>query len=479
MPTAINLPAANLVPREQGGRVFYEAKFRFNGKQVWRRIGPAWLEVDPTERAGSPRSERFRRRRGRVPPGYFDERAAHVRAAEIVKKHVDDADNAVRIKEERRLAGATFREVALAYLDWLENVKMGAPSTLRQHRSDLAEPGVPYKRGSGVTLGYIMDALGDKPASRATVEDVDDLLGMIAATGVSARTVNRHRDVMRAVFSFGMRSSKFKLKQNPARDADSHAIPAARVLVYYTPDEVETLASALEDGLHHQIDPRHARSCSSRVGERCNCTPTYGSRSVVFATPKEARDYCRQNRAADELAADRRDADAVRVAVYLGLRMGELLALRVGDIDWAGSAVLVQRAISAGVEKGTKTGHARQVPLGRQAADALTRVLDREDFTSPDDFVFCNAFGRRLDDSALRRRYKLARDEAGLRPLRWHDLRHTFGSLLVAGGIDLVRVKDAMGHAQLATTNRYLHARPATESAEDFTGAFDRTARAA
>ena len=45
----------------------------------------------------------------------------------------------------------------------------------------------------------------------------------------------------------------------------------------------------------------------------------------------------------------------------------------------------------------------------------------------------------------LRRRYKLARDAAGPRPLRWHDLRHTFGSSLVAGGIDLVSVKDAMG----------------------------------
>jgi site-specific recombinase XerD len=59
--------------------------------------------------------------------------------------------------------------------------------------------------------------------------------------------------------------------------------------------------------------------------------------------------------------------------------------------------------------------------------------------------------------------------------LRWHDLRHTFGSLLVAAGIDTVTVKAAMGHSRITTTERYLHARPATQSAAAFTGAFARS----
>lgn len=69
----------------------------------------------------------------------------------------------------------------------------------------------------------------------------------------------------------------------------------------------------------------------------------------------------------------------------------------------------------------------------------------------------------------MRRRYERARDAAQLPALRFHDLRHTYGSLLVAGGIDLVSVKSAMGHANMSTTERYLHARPATELAERFT----------
>lgn len=87
--------------------------------------------------------------------------------------------------------------------------------------------------------------------------------------------------------------------------------------------------------------------------------------------------------------------------------------------------------------------------------------------------MFANRFGRRLDPSALRRRFERARDAAGLEPLRFHDLRHTYGSLLVAGGIDLPSVKAAIGHSHLSTTERYLHARPAGELAERFTRALD------
>ena len=86
--------------------------------------------------------------------------------------------------------------------------------------------------------------------------------------------------------------------------------------------------------------------------------------------------------------------------------------------------------------------------------------------------VFCNALGRPLDGSALRRRYRRAQDAAEVRPLRFHDLRHTFGSLLAARGVDVVTIQSAMGHSALSTTSRYLHARPASEQAQAFTAAF-------
>ena len=149
------------------------------------------------------------------------------------------------------------------------------------------------------------------------------------------------------------------------------------------------------------------------------------------------------------------------------------MALKWGDIDFSGHKLTVRRAISAGVEAtSTKSRRAREVPLPDQAAAALDRLSKRSEFTGLDEYVFANRWGRRLDPTALRRRFQRARDPAELPPLRFQDLRHTYGSLLVAGGVDLQSVKAAMGHSRITTTERYLHARPATEQAARFTLAF-------
>jgi integrase len=419
---------ASLVIRTKGTEAYYDAKFRHGGKQIMRRVGPAWMSRDG--------SGNWVPRKGRIAVGYFDERRAHVRAAAIAEAYVRDLVETERVDRERRTRGVTFREVAHAYLDWLENIRGAKPSTMNSHRSDLAEPGTPHKRGDGVKAGYIMAALGDTPATKVTTEQVDAVLSAVAATGISPRSVNRYREIMVAVFNFGMKSSRFNLPSNPAMRSDRRRPQAPGALIFYTPEEVEALARTLAEGRHRDIRPYHSERLPYQVRE------------------------------------DEQDAEAVRVAAYCGLRLGELLVLRWRNVDWRGSALTIERAISAGIEGTTKSGLVRRVPMADQAAAALDRLSRRDHFTSPDDLVFGNAIGRPLDGSALRRRYKRARDAAGLRPLRWHDLRHTFGSLLVAGGVDLVTVKDAMGHAQLTTTSRYLHARPATETAAKFTSAF-------
>jgi integrase len=195
----------------------------------------------------------------------------------------------------------------------------------------------------------------------------------------------------------------------------------------------------------------------------------YGIKESSFSLPRNPVD----------VADDARDAELVRVAAYAGLRVGELLALRWGDVDFAGSAITVARAMSLGIESSPKSGRVRRVPLPAQAAAALKRLKRRRDFTSQADRVFCNALGRTLDGSAVRKRFKRARDSAKLRPLRFHDLRRTYGSLLAAAGIDLVSIQSVMGHSALSTTSRYLHARPVSEQAEAFTRAFESPAQAA
>ncbi len=96
------------------------------------------------------------------------------------------------------------------------------------------------------------------------------------------------------------------------------------------------------------------------------------------------------------------------------------------------------------------------MPLAPAVAEALARLGQRELFTAADDLVFPGVAGRFLDASALSRRYKAALKRADLRPLRFHDLRHTFGTRMIAKA-DIRRVQEWMGHADVATTMKYLH----------------------
>jgi integrase len=430
-PMPVPKPSASIVVREHRDQPFYEAKFRYRGRQIKRRIGPAWLERDP-DTGG------WRRHRGRLAEGSYDERAAHVAAAQLVDEYVDELAASERDEHERRSRGVMFREVAHAYLRWLEDVAGAKPSTLRDHRNVLCEPGVPHKRGQGTTAGHVMAALGNRPAAKITTREIESLLTKISDTGASPRTINKYRNVVSAIFGYGCKASTFSLPANPARDADKRREPHPGALVFYSPEEVEAIALALAAG-EHRTPPKTA------VGEQL---------SEV------------------QHMDDQQDAEMVRVAAYAGLRQGELLALRWRDVDFAGSALTIARAMSAGVESSTKSGRIRRVPLADQAAAALDRVSKREHYTEPSDLVFCNVFGRPLDDSALRRRYTAAQAAADVRSLRFHDLRHTFGSLLAMRGIDVVTIQRAMGHSALTTTSRYLHARPASEQADVFTRAF-------
>jgi integrase len=278
-----------------------------------------------------------------------------------------------------------------------------------------------------------MQALGDKPARMITTREIDELLRTVAATGVSARAVNKTRIIIAAAFNYGMRESAFALPGNPALAADVRREPHPGVLLYYSPAEVEAIAHGLATGV------RRSRPDA---------------------------------RSADQIAIDEQDAELIRVAAYTGLRLGELLALGWRDVDFGADVLTISRAMSAGIETSTKSGRVRRVPLPAQAAAALQRLTQRGDFTAPSDFVFADPYGRALNSVTVQKRFKQARDAVGARRLRFHDLRHSYGSWLAAAGTDLVTIKDAMGHSALSTTGRYLHARPASEQAAAFTRAF-------
>ena len=111
------------------------------------------------------------------------------------------------------------------------------------------------------------------------------------------------------------------------------------------------------------------------------------------------------------------------------------------------------------------------MPLADQPAAALARLAERERFSGRDDLVFSSAVGTYLDPSAVRRRYRRAQAAAGLRSLRFHDLRHSFGSLVIRE-FDPAAVKAFMGHAKISTTERCLHARSRRTDVVRLTKAF-------
>jgi integrase len=170
-------------------------------------------------------------------------------------------------------------------------------------------------------------------------------------------------------------------------------------------------------------------------------------------------------------AASPRDALLYRVAAFAGLRRGELVSLRWRHIDFARSLMHIVENVSAGQDARVKDGEGRTVPLAPQIAEVLAAW--RPDGASEDELVFPGALPeRKLDGDALSARYCKARDAAGLRRLRFHDLRHTFGSLAVDGGASLVQVQAWMGHADVKTTMRYLHTKSRTEDAALLGAAF-------
>jgi integrase len=160
-----------------------------------------------------------------------------------------------------------------------------------------------------------------------------------------------------------------------------------------------------------------------------------------------------------------------KVAAFTGLRQGELLALRWSDVDFVGGLLHVRRNFTGGREKVPKGKRVRSVPMMAEVVDTLARLKNREHFTEDDDLVFGSTVGEHLAHFDLRKRYYEALEHAGLRRIRFHDLRHCFGSAAITK-LDPFAVQSYMGHQHYTTTQRYLHHKPRGEDAAALDEAF-------
>lgn len=267
----------------------------------------------------------------------------------------------------------------------------------------------------GVIDGYLVPEFGERPIEAVTPDDIDAYKEKLIAAGkLSNRTVVRHLTVLHGIFRRAKRV--WGLAENPA-SADVVERPK---VVYsgefdtFDRDEIERLADAAETA---------------------------------------------------------QDAAIYKTAAFTGLRQGELLALRWEHVDFVGGLLHVRRNFTSGREKVPKGKRVRSVPMMPAVIDTLAQLKEREHFTGDDDLVFCSEAGDHLDHFKLRKSYYAALDRAGLRRIRFHDLRHAFGTAAIKT-LDPYAVQSYMGHQHYSTTQRYLHHRPRREDAAALAEAF-------
>ncbi len=180
----------------------------------------------------------------------------------------------------------------------------------------------------------------------------------------------------------------------------------------------------------------------------------------------------------------------VCMALYTGMRRGEILALRWPDVDLEKRIINVkhsmQRIIRRGIvfkEPKTEAG-CRTVEIGPTVISVLRQVrreqLEHRIAYGPDyqnhDLVFCQVNGKPLDPHHMSRRFHRLATSIGLNGFRFHDLRHTHISYLVAQGTPLSTAQERAGHGDLASTVIYTHSVPGKqrEAADRFEITFGR-----
>ncbi|MBZ0167661.1 MAG: site-specific integrase [Candidatus Omnitrophica bacterium] len=161
----------------------------------------------------------------------------------------------------------------------------------------------------------------------------------------------------------------------------------------------------------------------------------------------------------------------IMTAILTGMRRAEILALTWGDIDWNSNSIFVRRSLYW-VNKATDDVKWKFVsPKSRASkrvitmSPALKKALEIHKIVSPineHDLVFANRKGNPVSpDHMVKRYFHTALRLAGLRQIRFHDLRHSYCSLLISQGENVKFIQSQLGHSSITTTlDRYGHLLP-------------------
>jgi integrase len=161
---------------------------------------------------------------------------------------------------------------------------------------------------------------------------------------------------------------------------------------------------------------------------------------------------------------------------HAGLRLpGEALGLRWGAVDFDAGVIRVYDNWVRNALDSTKTDDSEAIPMTPRLQSALERLKERGYTTDDDGFVFVHPryHDKPAAERELRAAFVLARQQAGLKPIKMYNLRHSFGTSLAASRMDVRTIQALMRHDRLTTTEQYMAYAPKPELARQIAHALD------
>ncbi|MCC8339326.1 site-specific integrase [Streptomyces sp. R1] len=316
-----------------------------------------------------------------------------------------------------------------AYLTyWLENV---AVHQLRENT---------HTRYAACVDRYLIPGVGKKKLAKLTAKDVRTWLNQLRATcQCCSRGIDARRDEPRCC----------------AAGQCCHKVLSPLTLTYIH----SVLKSALEHAVREEEIPRNVAR-NVRTG-----TPR--PRRFEPLTTDEARRFL-------TTAQDHRLHALFELALHTGLRKGELLGLRWEDLDLGSGTAAIRRTLQRTSASGlttlpTKTrASERRIALPARCIQSLKRHHEQQQREheaadtawQPNGHIFTTTQGRPIDPTNLTRTFNTLLRTACLRRIRFHDLRHSTATLLLEQGVELVVIKELLGHAHIGVTATvYAHVR--------------------
>jgi integrase/recombinase XerD len=243
------------------------------------------------------------------------------------------------------------------------------------------------------------------------------------------------------------------------RDARAKAYTLGKILRVYgtrlsTPQEAERVAALIMGENMEASTKRHKLFAVEHY-------MAYQGLTVKFRKPradKRCPSYLTQEQLSTLIHAvnDYREYALIAMFIFTGARLGEVAALKIGDVDFNGNIISV---------KNTKTSRDRLIPMSPGLAAVLREYLYRRGLsklTDQDPLFISRNGGRQLSDKRIQSIISDVAKRAGLLHVHVHMLRHSFASAWIANGGDVFHLQRVLGHNDIATTMIYLHTDRAT-----------------